>query len=182
MLEATLDTAVFGAGCFWCVEAHFDLLKAVIKVEPGYTGGTKPNPTYEEISKKDSDHIEVVRVHFDSEELGYSKLVDVFFHIHDPTSQDRQGNDVGIQYRSAIFYENEKQKLTAESVKERLEMQHLWDKPIVTELRPLDIFYPAESEHNDYYKNNPDNPYCNYVIAPKIKKFKEKYRNDLKSS
>lgn len=162
--------ATLGAGCFWCTEAVFQRLPGVVSVMPGYAGGTKPNPTYEEVCTGKTGHAEVAQITFDPSKISYEKLLEVFWEAHDPTTLNRQGADVGTQYRSAIFYHNEKQKLAAE--KSKAEAQKLFDDPIVTEIHSLTNFYKAENYHQDYYKNNPNAPYCVFVIKPKLKKLK----------
>lgn len=162
------DQATLGAGCFWCVEAVFQRIPGVISVMPGYAGGTKPNPTYEEVCTGKTGHAEVAQITYDPTKISYEKILEVFWQAHDPTTLNRQGADVGTQYRSAIFYRDEKQKLAAE--KSRAEAQKLFNDPIVTEITPLHAFYKAENYHQNYYKNNPNAPYCVFVIKPKLKK------------
>lgn len=169
--------ATLGGGCFWCTEAVYLELRGIIGVKSGYAGGHVPNPTYEQVCSKKSGHVEVVQITFDPSQIGYDELLDVFFTIHDPTTQDRQGNDVGPQYRSAIFTHSDEQALTA---RERLEAaQAHWDDPIVTEIRPLDRFWPAESYHDNYLARNPQNPYCAVVIAPKVSKARKLFVDKL---
>jgi len=162
--------ATFGAGCFWCVEAVFERLPGVQSVMAGYAGGTKPNPTYEEVCTGRTGHAEVAQITFDPSKISYERLLEVFWEAHDPTTLNRQGADAGTQYRSAIFYHNEKQKLAAE--KSKRDAQKMFDDPIVTEIQPLTNFYPAENYHQDYFRNNPNAPYCVFVIKPKLKKLK----------
>ena len=162
--------AIFGAGCFWCVEAVFQRIPGVVSVIPGYAGGTKANPTYEEVCTGKTGHAEVARITFDPSKVSYEKLLEVFWEAHDPTTLNRQGADVGTQYRSAIFYNSEKQKIAAE--KSRQQAQKLFDEPIVTEVKPLTAFYKAENYHQNYYNNNRNAPYCTFVIKPKLKKLK----------
>jgi len=162
------EQATFGAGCFWCVEAVFQRIPGVISVMPGYAGGTTPNPTYEEVCTGKTGHAEVAQITYDPTKTSYEKLLNVFWQAHDPTTLNRQGADVGTQYRSVIFYHDEKQKLIAE--KSKAEVQKLFDDPIVTEIVPLKAFYKAENYHQNYYKNNPNAPYCVFVIKPKLKK------------
>ncbi len=176
------ETAVLGAGCFWCVEAIFQKLKGVISVEPGYTGGTVANPTYEEVCSGKTGHAEVAKIVFDSTKISYGEILDVFFEIHDPTTLNRQGNDIGEQYRSVIFYADEQQRKIAEETVKRLEAEKVYDSPIVTEIVPLETFYPAENYHKNYYENNKDKPYCRFVISPKVKKFEKKFSGKLKKN
>jgi len=173
------ETAVLGAGCFWCVEAIFQKLKGVISVEPGYTGGTVANPTYEDVCSGRTGHAEVAKIVFDSTKISYGEILDVFFEIHDPTTLNRQGNDIGEQYRSAIFFTDENQRKIAEETVKRLEAEKVYDKPIVTEIVQLKTFYPAENYHKNYYEKNKDKPYCQFVISPKVKKFEKKFSGKL---
>jgi peptide-methionine (S)-S-oxide reductase len=172
------EIATLGGGCFWCVEAVYQDLKGVLKVESGYTGGHVDNPTYREICTGATGHAEVIQVTFDPAVISFEDILRVFFTVHDPTTLNRQGNDSGTQYRSAIFYHSEAQKTTAEAIKK--EAQEAWDDPIVTEITALDKFYKAEDYHQNYYKDNPNQPYCSFVIAPKVKKFREKFKDRLK--
>lgn len=174
-MNNNLQTAVFGGGCFWCTEAVFQKLRGVKSVEPGYAGGSVENPTYEQVSSGSSGHAEVIRFEFDPEQISYRDLLEVFFATHDPTTLNQQGNDVGIQYRSAIFYNNENQKQQAEGIIKELEEAKAYQNPIVTTLEPLTKFYEAEEYHKNYYERNQGQPYCQVVINPKIKKFKEKF-------
>jgi peptide-methionine (S)-S-oxide reductase len=180
MTTATTDTATFGAGCFWCIEAVFQQLDGVITVIPGYTGGTVPHPTYEAVCTGTTGHAEVAQVTFDPKRIGYEKLLEVFWTAHDPTTLNRQGGDVGTQYRSAIFYHNERQKELAEKYRAKLESSRAFDAPIVTEIVPLKAFYVAEGYHQNYYNQNPDKPYCMFVIAPKVEKIRKVFRDQLK--
>jgi len=170
MTTEKLEKATFGAGCFWCVEAVFQRIKGVKSVVSGYAGGTKPNPTYDEVCTGETGHAEVIQITFNPKEISYEKLLDIFWESHDPTSLNRQGADVGTQYRSVIFYHNEKQKKIAEKSKESV--AKIFDKPIVTEIKPLKNFYPAENYHQNYYNRNKYAPYCLLVIRPKLKKLK----------
>lgn len=174
----SLELATLGAGCFWCVEAIYQDLKGVIKVESGYSGGHVTNPTYKEVCAGVTGHTEVIQVTFAPRVIAYREILEIFFQVHDPTTLNRQGNDVGTQYRSAIYYHSPAQKETAGTVKK--EAAAWWDDPIVTEIAAFEQFYKAEDYHQNYYKDNPYQPYCSYVIAPKIKKFKEKYQDKLK--
>lgn len=163
-----LETATFGAGCFWCVEAVFERLEGVESVTAGYAGGTVPNPTYEQVCTGSTGHAEVAQIRYDPAKITYDQLLDLFWKSHDPTTLDRQGADVGTQYRSAIFYHDAEQKKAAEQSKARA-AKH-FEAPVVTEIMPLKTFYPAENYHQDYYRNNPQAPYCLFVIRPKLKK------------
>lgn len=179
--NVTTDTATFGAGCFWCVEAVFQELKGVYKVESGYAGGHVDNPTYREVCNGTTGHAEVTRIVFDPAVITFDELLEVFWTTHDPTTKDRQGNDVGTQYRSAVFYHNEVQKEAALASKENVG-QPLWDNPIVTEISPLSNYYPAEDYHQNYYSDNPNQGYCRVVINPKVLKFRQKFADKLKSN
>ena len=174
-----LETATLGAGCFWCVEAVFQQLKGVEKVESGYSGGHVKDPSYREVCSGNTGHAEVCQVHFDPNEISFEEILEVFWTTHDPTTLNRQGNDVGTQYRSAIFYHDEKQKEIAErSVKEVA--GQIWDDPIVTEISPLTNYYPAEEYHQNYWFQNGNQPYCRIVINPKVEKFRKKFADKLK--
>lgn len=174
------QTAILAGGCFWCLEAVFDDLKGVQSVESGYSGGHVPNPTYKQVCTGSTGHAEVVRVTFDPQVISYRDLLRVFFAIHDPTTLNRQGNDVGTQYRSAIFYLDEEQKRAAEEVIAELTAAQLWSNPIVTEVTPFDAFYMAEDYHQEYFANNPFQPYCMAVVAPKVAKFRKQFVDRLK--
>ncbi len=174
------EVATLGGGCFWCVEAIFDDLKGVIGAESGYSGGTVPDPTYEQVCTGKTGHAEVVRVTFDPQVVSYEDILRVFFTIHDPTTLNRQGNDVGTQYRSVIFYHDEKQKRIAEETLKEIESKKIWGDPIVTELSPFSAFYKAEGYHQEYFANNPNQPYCRIVIEPKVAKFRKMYIDRLK--
>ena len=173
------EIATFGAGCFWCVEAVFQELNGVIKVESGYMGGTTPNPTYKEVCTGNTGHAEVTRITFDPAVISYEELLEVLWTTHDPTTLNRQGNDAGTQYRSAIFYQSEDQKEKAEKSKAEV-APTIWDKPIVTQIVPADTFYPAEDYHQDYYATNPNAGYCQFVITPKVEKVRKTFANKLK--
>jgi len=175
-----LEIATLAGGCFWCLEAVYDELKGVVDVVSGYSGGEIANPSYEAVSTGETGHAETVQVTFDPQVVSYRQLLEVFFTIHDPTSLNRQGADVGTQYRSVIFYHNPQQKAIAEQVIGELEAQELWNKPIVTELVPFSEFYPAEDYHQEYFKRNPYQGYCMLVIAPKVSKFRHKFMERLK--
>ena len=180
-MSTQTESAVFGGGCFWCTEAIFTELKGVTKVEPGYSGGAVPNPSYEQVCTGSTGHAEVVRVTFDPSVITYTELLQIFFTVHDPTTKNRQGADVGTQYRSIILYQTPEQKSTAEQVVKDVEARGIWNAPIVTQLEPFEAFYPAEDYHRDYFKNNPRQPYCQIVIAPKVRKFREHYLEKLKA-
>src|SRR3989344_2746633 len=169
------ESATFGGGCFWCTEAIFQRLKGVASVSSGYAGGSKEKPSYEEVCSGTTGHAEVVRILFDPKIITYRDLLEIFFATHDPTTVNRQGNDVGAQYRSAILYENEAQKKAAEKIIKEINEKGAFAKPIVTELAPLEQFYEAEQYHRDYYNANRGQPYCSFVIAPKLEKFKKKF-------
>jgi peptide-methionine (S)-S-oxide reductase len=174
------ETATLAGGCFWCLEAAFGQLRGVERVESGYTGGQVPNPSYERVCSGATGHAEVVQVTFDFEVVSFADLLHVFFTIHDPTTLNQQGADVGTQYRSAIFYHDAEQKAEAERVIAELATEKVWDDPIVTELKPLDKFYPAEEYHRDYYRRNPNQGYCRAVVAPKVAKVRKLYFDRLK--
>jgi peptide-methionine (S)-S-oxide reductase len=175
-----LETATFGGGCFWCTEAVFSELEGVSKVEPGYSGGTVPNPTYEQVCADTTGHAEVAQVTYDPSAIAYRELLEVFFSTHDPTTMNRQGADEGAQYRSVIFYNDEAQKNEALKIIEELTGERVFRNPIVTEVVPLKDFYPAEDYHREYYKRNSSKPYCQVVIAPKLAKFRAHYQTKLK--
>jgi peptide-methionine (S)-S-oxide reductase len=174
--------AVFAGGCFWCFEALFQRLKGVISVTSGYTGGEVENPTYQQVCVGDTGHAEAVQIEFDSNIISFEKLLDIFWHLHDPTAKNRQGNDVGTQYRSAVFYVDDTQKKETLRSKKELEKLHYYSSPIVTEIVPLKKFYKAEDYHKDYYENNQTAPYCTYIIEPKIRKLVKDYNIDLKEN
>ena len=174
------EIATLAGGCFWCLEAVFDDLKGVQSVESGYMGGNLKDPSYADVCSGSSGHAEVVQIRFDPEVISFRELLEVFFVIHDPTTLNRQGNDCGPQYRSAIFYHSPGQKATAEQVVAGLEADGTWDKPIVTEITPAGSFYIAEVEHQEYYQRNPYQPYCMMVVQPKVAKFRKKYIGKLK--
>jgi len=175
------EIATLAGGCFWCLEAAFQQLKGVSNVTSGYAGGTVPNPSYEAVCTGTTGHAEVTQVEFDPAVISYRDLLDVFFTIHDPTTLNQQGGDVGTQYRSAIFYQSPEQERVARDVIAQLEATHVWDDPIVTEVVPLDVFYPAEQYHRDYYNRNQNQPYCRAVIAPKVAKLRKHFLEKLKA-
>lgn len=176
-MENKIETAVFGGGCFWCTEAVFEELKGVTSVMSGYAGGQTKNPTYESVCSGETGHAEVIKVEFNHQEISYNDLLTVFFATHDPTTLNRQGNDVGTQYRSIILYSDENQKSEAEKFIEELKKDGI---NVVTEVKSLEEFYPAEQYHRDFYKNNPDQPYCQLVINPKLDKLRERFSQLLK--
>ena len=178
--EQGREQATFAGGCFWCVEAVFDELRGVERVESGYAGGAVADPSYEQVCTGGTGHAEVVRVTYDPDAVSYRDLLGVFFSTHDPTQLNRQGADVGTQYRSAVFYETPAQRAEAERVIAELEAQRVWDGKIVTTLEPLTEFYPAEDYHRDYYRRNPNQGYCRAVIAPKVAKFRKQFLDRLK--
>ena len=172
---ATNEIATLGGGCFWCLEAVYDELAGVASVESGYMGGKTRNPSYREVCSGTTGHVEVVQVTFDPGQISFREILEVFFTIHDPTTLDRQGNDVGTQYRSVIFYHSEEQRAAAEQVIRDLSAEGVWDDPIVTAIEPATAFYMAEDYHQEYFENNPRQPYCQFVVAPKVAKFREKF-------
>jgi peptide-methionine (S)-S-oxide reductase len=176
------ETATFGTGCFWCTEAIFKELEGVISVMPGYSGGHTVNPSYKEVCSGETGHAECTQIVYDPTKISYDELLEVFFKVHDPTSLNKQGNDVGTQYRSVIFYHNDEQKRLAEKYKTELDRSGAYDKPLVTQIAPLEKFYPAENYHHDYYEYNKDkNPYCAVVIRPKLEKFRKVFGEKLKA-
>ena len=179
-MNTNLQTATLAGGCFWCLEAVFDEVKGVQGVESGYAGGQGANPSYRDVCTGMTGHAEVVQVHFDPNVVSYRDLLNVFFAIHDPTTLNRQGADVGTQYRSAIFYHDDEQKKIAEELIQELNGQQIWDRPIVTELTRLDKFYMAEEYHQEYFARNPYQPYCMAVVAPKVSKFRKHFLEMLK--
>jgi peptide-methionine (S)-S-oxide reductase len=181
METKNLETATLAAGCFWCVEAVFDDLRGVEDVVSGYSGGHTENPTYREVCSETTGHAEVAQIKFDPEELSFHDLLHVFFAIHDPTTLNRQGNDIGTSYRSAIFYHSEEQRRIAEEVINKLDDENIWEEPIVTEVTEFTNFYPAEDYHQEYFANNPTRPYCAAVVAPKVLKFRKMFVDRLKS-
>jgi peptide-methionine (S)-S-oxide reductase len=179
-MSSNFETATLAGGCFWCLEAVFDDLKGVESVESGYAGGHVQNPTYREVCNGDTGHAEVVQVRFDPSVISYRDLLNVFFAIHDPTTLNRQGADVGTQYRSAIFHHSPEQKETAELLIRELNEQKIWSSPIVTEVAALDKFHAAEGYHQEYFARNPNQPYCQAVVAPKVSKFRKHHLELLK--
>ncbi|HEX6537002.1 MAG TPA: peptide-methionine (S)-S-oxide reductase MsrA [Gemmatimonadaceae bacterium] len=176
---ASTDTAILAGGCFWCLDEIFRELRGVRRVVSGYTGGSAPDPTYEQVCTGATGHAEAVQIDFDPSVISYRELLEVFFTIHDPTTPNRQGADVGTQYRSAIFTRSEEQRMTAAQVIAELEAEHVWRDPIVTQVVPFERFYPAESYHQDYFRQNPAQPYCRVVIEPKVAKFRKQFLERL---
>ncbi|MHB2148096.1 peptide-methionine (S)-S-oxide reductase MsrA [Calditrichota bacterium LG25] len=179
-VEKHLEKATLGGGCFWCLEAIYQRVKGVESVVSGYAGGNVENPTYEAVCTGTTGHAEVVQITFNRDIISYEDILNIFWQIHDPTQLNRQGNDIGTQYRSVIFYHNDEQKQTALASKEQLKKAQVYQKPIVTEISPLDKFYAAEKYHQNYFNNNPSQTYCQLVIAPKLKKFKKSFTEYLK--
>jgi peptide-methionine (S)-S-oxide reductase len=177
---ATNEKATLGGGCFWCLEAVYQEMEGVTSAVSGYMGGHVDNPSYHDVCGGRTGHIEVVQVSFDPEITTYREILEVFFAIHDPTSQDRQGNDSGPQYRSAIFYHDARQQSVADELIRELEADKIWSRPIVTEVRPATEFYPAEDYHQNYFRNNPQQGYCAFVVAPKVRKFRDKFASKLR--
>jgi peptide-methionine (S)-S-oxide reductase len=180
METRNIETATLAAGCFWCVEAVFDDLKGVEDVVSGYSGGHTENPTYQQVCSETTGHAEVVQIKFDADVLSFYDLLHVFFAVHDPTTLNRQGNDIGSSYRSAIFYHSEAQRETSVEVIEKLNASDIWDSKIVTEVTEFSNFYPAEDYHQEYFANNPNQPYCAAVVAPKVMKFRKMFVERLK--
>jgi peptide-methionine (S)-S-oxide reductase len=178
--SSTLETATLAAGCFWCVEAVFDDLVGVEDVVSGYSGGHKENPTYQEVCSETTGHAEVVQIRFDPATISFKEILQVFFAVHDPTTLNRQGGDIGSSYRSAIFYHSDEQKSVAEEVIREITAEKIWDDPIVTEVTAFTNFYAAEEYHQEYFANNPNQPYCAAVVAPKVAKFRQKFVERLK--
>jgi peptide-methionine (S)-S-oxide reductase len=178
--EAMTEIATFGGGCFWCLDGAFRQLRGVERVVSGYAGGKRPNPSYEQVCSGATGHAEVVQITFDPAVIPYRDLLGVLFTVHDPTTLDRQGNDIGTQYRSVIFFHSPEQERAAREVIAELERDQVWDRPIVTQVQPLPAFYPAEPYHQDYFNNNPNQPYCAAVVAPKVAKVRKAYFDRLK--
>lgn len=174
-----ISQATFAGGCFWCIEAIYQLVKGVDKVASGYSGGRTDNPSYDKMHIEKTGHAEAIQIDFDDSIISYEELLQIFYYVHDPTTPNRQGNDVGEEYRSIIFYHDAKQKKTAEDVTKNF-AKELWDNPIVTEIIPLEKFWPAEDYHQNFYRNNPEQMYCQLVINPKLEKFRAKFESFLK--
>jgi peptide-methionine (S)-S-oxide reductase len=175
-----VKAATFGAGCFWCIEACYAEMSGVIDVFPGYSGGTDEDPTYQNVCSGNTGHAEVARVYYDDEQISFEQLLEVFWFVHDPTQLNRQGNDIGSQYRSVIFYHDDAQIRISEAYKKRLSEEKVWDNPIVTEISPLLDFHKAEGYHKNYFERNPENAYCQTVVRPKVEKFKKVFAEKLK--
>lgn len=182
MNSSSVEEATFGAGCFWCVEAVFEEVKGIKSAVAGYAGGKSPNPTYRQVSSGQTGHAEVARITFDPSVISYEELLEIFWHTHNPTTKNRQGADVGPQYRSVIFYHNETQKEIAERSLKKTDESGLWEDPIVTEIEPITNYSVAENYHQNYYENNPNAGYCQVVIAPKLKKFRKDFSHLLKEN
>lgn len=180
MNSDNLETAILGAGCFWCIEAIFQQLNGVISVESGYSGGHIKNPAYREVCNGTTGHAEVARIIFDSSIVSFTEILEVFWKVHDPTTLNRQGNDVGTQYRSAVYYTSKEQNDLAESYKKQLDNSGVFADPIVTEITEFDVFYPAEDDHDNYYNLHGEEQYCQFVVRPKVEKFKQAFKNKLK--
>ena len=178
--DKNLEIATLANGCFWCTEAIFSRVKGIKSVIPGYSGGSTNNPSYEQVCTGITGHAEAIQIEFDSKIISFEKILDIFWHTHDPTTLNRQGNDVGTQYRSAIFYHDDNQKNIAEKLKKELEKEDVFKNPIVTEITPFSKFYPAENYHKEYFENNRNAPYCSFVIDPKIQKLLQKYSDKIK--
>ncbi len=181
-LKLNVDTVTFGTGCFWCTEAIFQQVDGVISVVSGYSGGKVENPTYEQVCSGVTGHAECLNIVFDSTKVSYDQLLEIFWKTHDPTTLNRQGNDIGTQYRSVIFYRNEKQQRTAQEYKTALDKSGAFPHPIVTTLEPMTLFYPAENYHQNYYNQNGNQPYCQYVIRPKVEKFEKVFKGKMKKN
>jgi len=178
--QSSYDTITLGGGCFWCVEAVYEMLDGVIKVESGYSGGTVKNPSYREVCTGSTGHAEVAQITFDTKKTSIDEILKVFFTVHDPTSLNKQGADIGTQYRSVIFFRNDHQRQIASSIIDELNNNHVYAKPIVTQVEPLNAFYKAEDYHQDYYNQNKEEPYCRMVIQPKLEKFEKVFKERLK--
>jgi peptide-methionine (S)-S-oxide reductase len=181
-MSNSLSTATFGGGCFWCIEAIFEQLRGVDSVVSGYAGGEMPNPTYDQVCSGSTGHAEVIQVTFDPSEVTFRELLEIFFTLHDPTTKNRQGGDIGTQYRSIVLYHDDEQRQITEDVIHEFEDAKVWDNPIVTQIEPLETFYPAEDYHQAYYRNHAGQPYCQVVIAPKVAKLRQKYLARLKTA
>jgi len=178
--QENIETAVLAGGCFWCLDAVYQQLQGVEAVECGYSNGHKENPTYEEVCDNLTGHAEVVKIYYNTQKISYQEILEVFWRIHDPTTLNRQGNDIGSQYRSGIYYQNEAQKIIAMASKEAVSSSGLWDGKLVTEILPLSNYYAAEAYHQDYFNHHPENQYCVYVVGAKVEKFKKEFKDRLK--
>lgn len=176
----SIEEIILANGCFWCTEAVFKRVRGILSVEPGYSGGFVKDPSYDQVCTGETGHAEAIKIRFDSQIISLEKLLEIFWYTHDPTTLNRQGNDIGTQYRSAIFYQTTQQKNIATSVKENIEKMKVYSNPVVTEITPFKNFYPAEKYHKDYYDNNKDVPYCSYVIDPKVQKLLSKFQDNVK--
>lgn len=177
---AKIETTALGGGCFWCLEAVYENMEGVQSVKSGYMGGQQPNPSYQDVCTGQTGHVEVTQITFDTEITSFREILEVFFTIHDPTTYDRQGNDAGSQYRSVIFYHNDAQRAEAEAFIRELTAEKVFRDPVVTELRPASTFYIAEDYHQEYFRNHPQQPYCAYIVAPKVRKFREKFASKMR--
>lgn len=177
---AQIETTTLAGGCFWCIEAAFNSVQGIEKAVSGYMGGTTETPTYKEVCNGDTGHAEVVQLSFDTEQISYREVLEIFFSLHNPTQLNRQGNDIGTQYRSAIFYHNEQQQQQAENIIAEIEQDKIWPDPVVTEVNPQSTFYSGEDYHQEYFNNNPENQYCQMVVSPKLAKFKKTFADKLK--
>ena len=182
MTQDAREQATLGGGCFWCLEAVFELTEGVDDVKSGYTGGSVPDPAYRDVCSGSTGHAEVVQVTFDPSVISFRELLEIFFTVHDPTTLNRQGNDVGTQYRSAIFHDSAEQEEAAKAVIDEMDADGPWDDPLVTEVAPLQVFYPAEDDHDEYFRRNGNQPYCQFVVAPKVAKFRQKFAHRLRGS
>lgn len=180
MAQNNIQVATLGSGCFWCTEAIFSRVEGVSNVKPGYSGGHVINPSYKEVCNETTGHAEVIQLEYDSDVISYAQILEIFFKTHDPTQLNRQGNDIGTQYRSVIFYHNDEQKQVAEDMLKKLDEAKVWNKKIVTLIEPFSNFYLAEPYHDDYYANNPNQGYCQFVITPKVEKFEKVFKEYLK--
>ena len=179
-MSNTIEQTTLAGGCFWCIEAAFNSLKGIIKAESGYMGGNDVEPTYEQVCKGDTGHAEVVQLTFDNQEINFRDILEIFFALHDPTQLNRQGNDIGSQYRSAIFFHNEQQEKIAQEIIAEIEQQQIWPGKVVTEISKQQTFYCGEDYHQAYFNNNPENQYCQAVVSPKLAKFRKKFAEKLK--
>ena len=178
--DEPLQYATLGGGCFWCIESAFKQVRGIVDVESGYAGGHVDNPSYEAVCSGTTGHAEVVRLSFDPQQISYREVLEILFALHDPTQLNRQGNDIGPQYRSVIFYHNASQQAEANTIIAEMEADNTWPAPVVTAVEPVNSYYPAEQYHRDYYENNPQQPYCAMVVGPKLAKFKQTFANRLK--
>ena len=178
--SSTLEKATLGGGCFWCTEAIYKSLKGVTEVIPGYSGGVSENPTYQEVCTGNTGHAEVIQITFDNQRITFDEILEIFFKVHDPTTLNRQGNDIGTQYRSVVFYHTDAQKMSAEALIAKINHSAVHPDPVVTEVSPFKTFYPAEDYHHNYFERNKNQPYCSFVVAPKVEKFKKVYIEKLK--